>query len=95
MPEVQKKPKRVLGAHMGTLGSLTITDKLLVACLDSDVIEPTPDKLLELVWGHWRRWEEQESTCTVYCPKWQSKQGLSHPGQPGVTLFGKLNHSGP
>jgi hypothetical protein len=38
----------VLEAH---LGSLTIADKLLVACLDSDVVEPTSDELLELIWG--------------------------------------------
>ena len=47
----KKKPKRALEAHLGILGSLTITDELLGACLDSDFIEHTPDELLELIWG--------------------------------------------
>ena len=55
---------------MGTLGSLTITDKLLVACLDSDVVEPTPDKLLELVWGRWRWWEAGTTTIDTPSPIW-------------------------
>ena len=51
----KKKPQRVLEAH---LGSLNVADKLLVACLDADVVGPTPDvvgptpdELLELIWG--------------------------------------------
>ena len=49
--ENRKQPKWALEAHLGILGSLTVADKLLVACLDSDVVEHTPDELLELIWG--------------------------------------------
>ena len=46
------KQHTLLLMTLGILGCLNITDELMVACLDSDVVEPTPDELLELIWGH-------------------------------------------
>ena len=44
--------KRVFDAHAAHLASQNIADKLLAACLDSEIDRNTQDELLELVLGH-------------------------------------------
>ena len=41
----------------------------LMTCLDLDVVEHTPDEPLELIWGRWRQWEEQECVTKKKLPK--------------------------
>ena len=70
-------------------------DKPPRACLDSEMVGNTQDKLLKLILGVLEAVGRAEKLVCDLFPDMECWKRLECPQPPGVTLFGKLNHFGP